>query len=303
MNKGGMPRPAPSPDRAGAPSSWVPGHLAACPLTGFPSALPAADEVRTVFITGFPEDVRERELNNMLRFLPGYEVRPRWERQRGRLSAHAAALRAVAGPPACRCMHHRRRVVPASLRALQLRACSLFDNNGMQCACRVAAMHPRCSALPGPPLCRAFNLQASQMHFRNGQAQGFALFASGSLARAAVDAIQNLVFDNDSVLRAEMAHKNMWVLRRAALLGAAPGCTRVLPVLHGFTRVLDSVWVRLAALPGCSPWHVAPVSAAVGPQLHRSRPCRLWDIAPPPAWLQVCQGRPRGSSQAQPANF
>ena len=35
---------------------------------------PAADEVRTVFITGFPDDVKERELNNMLRFLPGYEV-------------------------------------------------------------------------------------------------------------------------------------------------------------------------------------------------------------------------------------
>jgi hypothetical protein len=52
-------------------------------------------------------------------------------------------------------------------------------------------------------------LQASQMHFRNGQAQGFALFETGSLARAAVDAIQNLVFDNDCVLRAEMAHKNM----------------------------------------------------------------------------------------------
>lgn len=35
------------------------------------------DEVRTVFITGFPPDVKERELNNMLRFLPGYEV---WSR-------------------------------------------------------------------------------------------------------------------------------------------------------------------------------------------------------------------------------
>ncbi|KAI3433541.1 hypothetical protein D9Q98_003351 [Chlorella vulgaris] len=86
---------------------------------------PAADEVRTVFVSGFPDDVRERELNNMLRFLAGYE--------------------------------------------------------------------------------------ASQMHFRNGQAQGFALFETGSLARAAVDAIQNLVFDNDCVLRAEMAHKNMYV--------------------------------------------------------------------------------------------
>ena len=33
------------------------------------------DDVRTVFITGFPEDVKERELNNLLRFLPGYEVK------------------------------------------------------------------------------------------------------------------------------------------------------------------------------------------------------------------------------------
>jgi hypothetical protein len=32
------------------------------------------DEIRTLFITGFPPDVKERELNNMLRFLPGYEV-------------------------------------------------------------------------------------------------------------------------------------------------------------------------------------------------------------------------------------
>jgi DNA-binding transcriptional regulator of glucitol operon len=52
------------------------------------------------------------------------------------------------------------------------------------------------------------------MHFRNGQAQGFALFATGSLARAAVEAIQNLVFDNDCVLRAEMAHKNMCAFQR-----------------------------------------------------------------------------------------
>lgn len=32
------------------------------------------DELRTVFITGFPGDVKERELNNLLRFLPGYEA-------------------------------------------------------------------------------------------------------------------------------------------------------------------------------------------------------------------------------------
>ncbi|KAL4430982.1 hypothetical protein ABPG75_006238 [Micractinium tetrahymenae] len=118
-------------EASGLPGDPYSQHFYAPAAYGFYAAPPAAappmpaDEVRTVFITGFPEDVRERELNNMLRFLPGYE--------------------------------------------------------------------------------------ASQMHFRNGQAQGFALFASGSLARAAVDAIQNLVFDNDSVLRAEMAHKNMYV--------------------------------------------------------------------------------------------
>lgn len=33
------------------------------------------NEVRTIFISGFPDDVKERELNNLLRFLPGYEVR------------------------------------------------------------------------------------------------------------------------------------------------------------------------------------------------------------------------------------
>lgn len=31
-------------------------------------------QVRTIFVTGFPDDVKERELNNLLRFLPGYEV-------------------------------------------------------------------------------------------------------------------------------------------------------------------------------------------------------------------------------------
>ncbi|PON71031.1 Splicing factor-like protein [Trema orientale] len=34
----------------------------------------ATDEVRTIFITGLPEDVKERELQNLLRWLPGYEA-------------------------------------------------------------------------------------------------------------------------------------------------------------------------------------------------------------------------------------
>lgn len=31
-------------------------------------------QVRTIFITGLPEDVKERELQNLLRWLPGYEA-------------------------------------------------------------------------------------------------------------------------------------------------------------------------------------------------------------------------------------
>ena len=42
------------------------------PAYGAPPA--SADEVRTIFISGFPADVKDRELNNLMRFLPGYEV-------------------------------------------------------------------------------------------------------------------------------------------------------------------------------------------------------------------------------------
>jgi hypothetical protein len=34
------------------------------------------DELRTIFVTGFPADVKERELANLCRFMPGYEVWP-----------------------------------------------------------------------------------------------------------------------------------------------------------------------------------------------------------------------------------
>lgn len=32
------------------------------------------DELRTIFVTGFPPDLRDRELTNMCRFMSGYEV-------------------------------------------------------------------------------------------------------------------------------------------------------------------------------------------------------------------------------------
>ena len=56
---------------AQAPPSYAPAPQYAPYATSYP---PNPDEVRTVFITGFPSDVKERELNNLLRFLPGYEV-------------------------------------------------------------------------------------------------------------------------------------------------------------------------------------------------------------------------------------
>lgn len=89
---------------------------------------PHPDELRTLFLTGFPADVKERELNNLLRFLPGYE--------------------------------------------------------------------------------------ASQLHVagaKSAQAQGFALFDSGASAQNALRSISNLVFEEGTVLRCEMARKNMYI--------------------------------------------------------------------------------------------
>ncbi|KAG1670821.1 hypothetical protein FOA52_003412 [Chlamydomonas sp. UWO 241] len=122
---GGYGAPPPMPGY-GAPAYGAPpgGYGIAPGGYGAPPA-PTHDEVRTIFITGFPADVKERELNNLLRFLPGYE--------------------------------------------------------------------------------------ASQMNWKNGQAQGFALFVNGQLSRAACDSITQLCFDESTVLRCEMARKNMYI--------------------------------------------------------------------------------------------
>lgn len=116
---------APQPAYAAAPGA---SYAAPAPSYG---AYGHPDEIRTVFITGFPADVKERELNNMLRFLPGYE--------------------------------------------------------------------------------------ASQMHWKNGQAQGFALFDTGHGARNAMNSIHNLVFDDNAVLRCELARKNMYLKEDATV--------------------------------------------------------------------------------------
>uniref|UniRef100_A0A0C9SA94 TSA: Wollemia nobilis Ref_Wollemi_Transcript_4376_1943 transcribed RNA sequence n=1 Tax=Wollemia nobilis TaxID=56998 RepID=A0A0C9SA94_9CONI len=57
--------------------------------------------------------------------------------------------------------------------------------------------------------------EASQINFKGGQALGFALFSTPQFAMQARDALQNLVFDaeKNSILRAEMAKKNLYVKR------------------------------------------------------------------------------------------
>jgi hypothetical protein len=83
------------------------------------------DEIRTIYITGFPADVKDRELNNILRFMPGYE--------------------------------------------------------------------------------------ASQMNWKTGQPQGFALFQTAAHGRAAVEVLVQLQFEENTRLRCEMARKNMFL--------------------------------------------------------------------------------------------
>ncbi|XP_030546832.2 U2 small nuclear ribonucleoprotein B'' isoform X1 [Rhodamnia argentea] len=58
------PPPAPAPAAAAPPP----------PPHAHPSPIASHDEVRTIFITGLPDDVKERELQNLLRWLPGYEA-------------------------------------------------------------------------------------------------------------------------------------------------------------------------------------------------------------------------------------
>lgn len=61
----------------GAWPGFVPPPMYAMPPMPQPPpamAPPSSEDLRTVFITGFPQDVKERELNNLMRFLPGYEA-------------------------------------------------------------------------------------------------------------------------------------------------------------------------------------------------------------------------------------
>ncbi|PIN11781.1 RNA binding protein (contains RRM repeats) [Handroanthus impetiginosus] len=68
--------PAPAhPPVSAAPPPPPPPHTHPPPIPiDNPAGRPPSDEVRTIFISGLPEDVKERELQNLLRWLPGYEA-------------------------------------------------------------------------------------------------------------------------------------------------------------------------------------------------------------------------------------
>ena len=121
-------------------------------------------QVRTIFVTGFPDDVKERELNNLLRFLPGYEVSAR------------CALRCN-GRAAC-CRHPRAGRSDHCTGATPPSRCLPWVAH--------TPAPPNHQRRPAPPPSLVRSAQASQMHFRNGQAQGFALFTLGAQARASV---------------------------------------------------------------------------------------------------------------------
>lgn len=67
-------QPVPSQQGHGPQSGYQGGAPRSGPQDYFRGGA-GAEEIQTVFISGFPSDTKERELVNLLRFLPGYEVR------------------------------------------------------------------------------------------------------------------------------------------------------------------------------------------------------------------------------------
>ncbi|KAF6258766.1 hypothetical protein COO60DRAFT_1691111 [Scenedesmus sp. NREL 46B-D3] len=136
-----------------------------------------SDEIRTVFVSGFPHDVKERELHNLLRFMPGYE--------------------------------------------------------------------------------------ASQMNWKTGGPQGFALFSSAAYARAVVEMLSGLQFDDGVVVRAEMAHKNMFIKPEDPSVKRA---SRSSPTLMGPAAIMAPVATQMSGSslggPPLSPANPAFLAAA-----------------------------------------
>jgi len=149
-------------------------------------------EVRTVFITGFPDDVKERELNNMLRFLPGYEVGARDSGGGGWAAVGHASARLPAGGwsnsvPPCSCLSD---VAPAAVGCTTHGCCA-------GAAARWAPNRPApgpCPAgltnalpqRPGPGLCALLHRSSSAAG--SGWCAGAARARQSTVGRAAAGA-------------------------------------------------------------------------------------------------------------------
>jgi hypothetical protein len=90
------------PPSAYPPASAPPAYL------GAPAS--SSEELRTIYVSGFPQDVKERELNNLCRFLPGYEVgRGRLRASSGTAALHGLQSEGTNSSPGCpqtRRFHH-----------------------------------------------------------------------------------------------------------------------------------------------------------------------------------------------------
>lgn len=129
------------------------------------------------FCAGFPSDVKERELNNLLRFLPGYEVRS---------SVAAFAPHVLAYFTAMLIGELRHAGLAAASGRRQVSSGKHRDLSVLQPCCD--------TKICGSP-CPSISLRTSPQHTSlfATQAQGFALFDCGASAQGALHRITNLV--------------------------------------------------------------------------------------------------------------
>jgi hypothetical protein len=112
--------------------------------------------------------------------------------------------------------------------------------------------------------------------------QGFALFATGAHARQMVELLSGMQFDDESTLRAEMAHKNMFLkVRHGTGVGQRGGggwawefegcqAARLCMQLSAATRegmVVGVAPVNSALLLSCQLWTCHLVAEAAYPPL------------------------------------
>jgi hypothetical protein len=103
------------------------------------------------------------------------------------------------------------------------------------------------------------------MNWKNGQAQGFALFDSGHLAKAACDRIASVQFDEVHALRCELARKNMYIKEDPSMMKK--------PRFNGGYPVAAPAPFPGAAFGGAVPPPVQPTGFAPVTNANDNPPC------------------------------